>query len=348
MQFRFIMQMGLIYARTIIYGEGQFLKKYKVVVPTDIRPLALKMLSKDCEIKIWEHKEPIPNQTLHEWLQDADGLFMTGHGVKVDADLLSHAPKLRVIAQASAGIENVDLGACTRRRIPFSNTPGPVVEATADLTFGILLSAARRIHEGWNWVLSGKWEKAELPFGVDLFNKTLGIVGMGNIGLAVAKRAQGSGMKIVYHNRTRRTDEGALNVQYMPFDDLLATADFIVAMVPLSPESRGMFGQTQFAKMRPSTYFINAARGALVDTDALYDALRKRTIAYAAIDVTDPEPLPSSHPLLSLPNILVTPHIGTATAETRNAMGCLAAENLLAGLAQEPLPTCVNREVNYR
>ena len=324
------------------------MKKYKVIIPTDIRPPALEMLRKNCEIKIWERKEPIPTETLYKWLQDADGLFMTGHGVRVDAELLSHAPKLRVIAQASAGIENVDLAACTKRKIPFSNTPGPVVEATADLTFGILLSAARRIHEGWNWVLSGKWAKAELPFGVDLFNKTLGIVGMGNIGAAVAKRAQASGMKVVYHNRNRRVDEGALKVQYVPFDDLLANTDFIVVMVPLSPESRGMFGKAQFAKMRPSTFFINAARGALVDTDALYDALRKGIIAYAAIDVTDPEPLPSNHPLLSLPNILVTPHIGTATAETRNAMGCLAAENLVAGLSQRPLPSCVNKEVNYR
>lgn len=324
------------------------MKMHKVVIPTDIRPLALEMLSKDCEIKIWEGKEPIPRETIYEWLQDADGLFMTGHGVKVDSELLSHAPKLRVIAQASAGIENVDLGACTKRRIPFSNTPGPVVDATADLTFGILLSAARRIHEGWNWVLSGRWENAELPFGVALLNKTLGIVGMGNIGLAVAKRAQASGMKVVYHNRNRRPDEDALNAKYLPFDDLLGNADFIVVMVPLSPESRGMFGQAEFAKMRTSTYFINAARGALVDTDALYDALRKGTIAYAAIDVTDPEPLPSDHPLLSLPNVLITPHIGTATAETRNAMGCLAAENMLAGLAKKPLPTCVNKEVNYR
>jgi glyoxylate reductase len=155
-------------------------------------------------------------------------------------------------------------------------------------------------------------------------------------------------MNVVYHNRNKRPDEDDLNVKYISFDDLLANADFIVVMVPLSPESQGMFGQAQFAKMRTSTYFINAARGALVDTGALYDALRKGQIAYAAIDVTDPEPLPSNHPLLSLPNILVTPHIGTATAATRDAMACLAAENLLAGLAQKPLLTCVNKEVNYR
>ncbi|MDR3563965.1 MAG: D-glycerate dehydrogenase [Negativicutes bacterium] len=320
----------------------------KVVIPNEIRPAALAMLNKDCEVRHWEQTEPMPLATLYEWLADADGLFVTGHGVKVDAELLAHAPRLRVIAQAAAGYENADLTACTARKIPFSNTPGAVVEATADVTFGIMLSAARRIHEGWNWVKSGKWESAELPFGVDLFGKTLGIVGMGQIGAAVAKRAQASGMKVVYHNRTRREDEGALGVSFLSFDELLATADFIVVMVPLSPATRGMFGPAEFAKMKPTAYFVNGARGALVDTNALYDALKTGKIAYAALDVTDPEPLPADHPLLTLPNILVVPHIGTATDETRDAMACLAAKNLLAGLARKPLLTCVNKEVNYR
>jgi glyoxylate reductase len=327
--------------------EGLIVNKYKVVIPTFIRPVALEMLSQVCEIRQWQREEPIPLTTLYEWLDDAEGLFMTGHGIKVDSALLAHAPNLRVIAQAAAGFDNTDLAACTKHKIPFSNTPGVVVEATADIAFGILLSAARRIHEGWNWVLSGKWEKAELPFGVALYGKTLGIVGLGRIGLAVAKRAQASGMKVVYHDPVRRSDEDALNVTYVAFDDLLTTADFILAMAPLTPENRGMFAAPQFAKMRPSTYFINSARGELVDTGALCDALRHGQIAYAALDVVDPEPLPSSHPLLGLPNVLITPHIGTATDETRNAMACLAAENLLAGLARKPLPTCVNQEVNY-
>ncbi len=324
------------------------MNKYKVVIPTFIRPVALKMLDQLCEIRRWDSTDPIPQEMLYEWLQDAEGLFMTGHGIKVNSELLAQAPRLRVIAQAAAGFDNTDIAACTQRKIPFSNTPGVVVEATADIAFGILLSAARRIHEGWNWVLSGKWEKAELPFGVALYGKTLGIVGLGRIGSAVAKRAQASGMKVVYHDRVRRTDEDVLNVKYVDFDDLLGIADFILVMAPLTPENKGMFGAAQFAKMRPSTYFINSARGELVDTDALYDALRQGKIAYAALDVVDPEPLPSSHPLLSLPNLLITPHIGTATNETRDAMACLAAENLLAGLARTPLPTCVNQEVNYR
>jgi len=323
-------------------------KKYKVVIPTYIRPRALMMLGDACEIRQWTGQQAIPQETLYGWLADAEGLFMTGHGVQVDADLLAHAPALRVIAQAAAGFDNTDIAACTRAGVPFSNTPGVVVEATADIAFGLLLSAARRIHECWNWVRSGAWERAEMPFGVSLFGKTLGIVGLGRIGSAVARRAQASGMSVVYNDPLRRADEDALQVKYLAFDELLGSADFILVMAPLNAANRGMFGAEQFAKMRPSTYFINSARGALVDTDALCDALRQGKIAYAALDVIDPEPLPAKHPLLSLPNVLVTPHIGTATDETRDAMGCLAAENLLAGLARRPLPICVNQDVNYR
>lgn len=322
--------------------------KYKVVIPTFIRPAALTLLEPHCEIRHWDEKNAIPEETLFDWLQDAEGLFMTGHGIKVNSELLSHAPNLRVIAQAAAGFDNTDIAACTKSGVPFSNTPGVVVESTADIAFGILLSAARRIHEGWNWVRSGNWERAELPFGVALYGKTLGIVGLGRIGAAVAKRAQASGMRVIYNDCVRRKDEADLNVTYAEFDDLLASADFILVMAPLTPENRGMFGAAQFARMKPSAYFVNSARGELVDTNALCDALQHGKIAYAALDVVDPEPLPARHPLLSLPNLLITPHIGTATNETRDAMACLAAENLLAGLARKPLPTCVNQEVNYR
>ncbi|MEO8409355.1 MAG: D-glycerate dehydrogenase [Propionivibrio sp.] len=324
------------------------MNKFKVIAPADMRPAAHEMLEKTCEVKIWEHHEPMFRELLYEWIEDADGMYVTGHGVKINSELLAHAPKLRVIAQAATGYENADLDACSQRKIPFSNTPGVLVEATADLTFGILLSAARRIHEGWDWVRSGNWAKGEMPFGVDLFGKTLGIVGMGRIGAAVARRAQASGMQVVYHNRSRREDDDALNVRYLPFDELLASADFVTVMLPFAPERRGMFGAAQFARMKQGAYFVNSARGGLVDTDALGDALRSGQLGYAALDVTDPEPLPAGHPLLQLPNVLVTPHIGSATAETRDAMARLAAENLLAGLARKPLPTCVNQDVNYR
>ncbi|SDF52080.1 2-hydroxyacid dehydrogenase [Sporolituus thermophilus] len=324
------------------------MKKYQVVVAGKMRACALAKINSECHVRQWDKIEPIPRNLLYEWLADAEGLVSTGD-VRVDDELLAHAPHLRVIAQASVGYDNVDIAACTRRGIPFGNTPGVLVEATADLTFGLLLCAARRIHEGWNQVASGRWlNNHDVPFGIDLYGKTLGIVGMGRIGAAVARRARACGMQVIYHNRSRRADDEHLGAAYVAFDDLLAQADCIVVLVPLSPASRGMFGRAEFAKMKRTAYFINAARGGLVDTQALYDALKEGQIAYAALDVTDPEPLPGDHPLLTLPNVLITPHIGSATHETRDRMAMLTADNLLAGLAGRPLPACVNPEVNYR
>lgn len=319
--------------------------KYKVVVTGDILPSALAALEEQCEVRQWNKNAPEESAKL---LQDAEGLFVAGK-IQVNEALLASAPKVRVIAQPAVGYDNIDLAACTSRKIPFGNTPGVLVEATADLTFALLLTAARRIHEGWDWVREGKWHQGmQLPFGVDLYNKTLGIVGMGAIGSAVARRAQASGMKVIYNNRHPRSDQDLIKAEYRTFDQLLAEADFIVVLTPLTAESQGRFGAKEFAKMKPTAYFINASRGPVVDTQALYTALAEKQIAYAALDVTDPEPLPPDHPLLKLPNILVTPHIGSATTETRNKMALLAAENILLGLARKPLLTCVNSEVNYR
>ncbi|MDF2569654.1 MAG: ghrB 2 [Sporomusa sp.] len=311
-------------------------------------PPALAVLQEQCEIRQWNQDAPPRLSQLEEWLKDAEGLFVSTN-IVVNEELLAVAPRLKVIAQSAVGYDNIDIQACTNRKIPFGNTPGVLVETTADLTFGLLLTAARRIHEGWNWVLAGKWQPGvQLPYGVDLYGKTLGVIGMGAIGSAVARRAQASGMKVIYNNRQPRPDQSALNVEYRPFNNLLAESDFIVVLTPLTPESRGLFGAKEFAAMKPTAYFINAARGAVVDTQALYHALVEKQIAYAALDVTDPEPLPADHPLIKLPNILITPHIGSATTETRCRMGLLAAENLLLGLAGKPLITCVNSEVNYR
>ncbi|WP_409344938.1 2-hydroxyacid dehydrogenase [Paenibacillus sp. MBLB4367] len=324
------------------------MKPYNIVMTGKLYPEGLAAIEAQCEIKRWDGPGPIPRGQLLEWLKEADGLVSSGD-VKVDGELLDAAPKLRVIAQSSVGYDNVDAAACTERGVPFGNTPGVLVETVADLTFGLLLSAARRIHEGWEMVKRGAWVKgAAVPFGVDLYGKTVGIVGMGDIGGAVARRAQASGMNVIYYNRTRRKDEEALKARYVPFEELLAEADFIVMLVPLSPSSRGMFDREQFARMKSTAYFVNASRGLIVNTDALYDALRTGRIAYAALDVTDPEPLPADHPLLSLPNVLITPHVGSATDETRNRMSNLTADNLLAGLAGKPMPACVNPSVQVR
>jgi len=321
--------------------------KFNVVVTGQIMPAALAAIQERCQVKQWEQAMPPQLDQLAGWLEEAEGLFVSNK-IVVNEALLAAAPKLRVIAQPSVGYDNIDVQACIDRKIPVSNTPGVLVETTADLAFGLLLTAARRIHEGWDWVRAGKWQQgSSLPLGVDLYGKTLGIVGMGAIGAAVARRAQASGMKVIYHNRRPRTDQAARGAEYRPFNELLACSDFIVVLTPLTPESSGLFGIQEFSAMKPTAYFINAARGAVVDTQALYKALTDKQIAYAALDVTDPEPLPAEHPLIKLPNILITPHIGSATTETRNRMALLAVENLLLGLAGKPLVTCINQEVNY-
>lgn len=319
----------------------------KVVMARKLMPLAHQTVLDNCDVRVWEKEENIPQELLIEWLHDAEGL-VAAPNIRVDEELLSAAPKLRVIAQAAVGYNNIDIDACTRRGIPVGYTPGVLVEATADLTFALVLCAARRLHEGWDFIRQGKWVKNQnIGLGVDLYEKTLGIVGMGQIGSAVARRARACGMNVIYSNRRRREDEQELGASYVTFDELLTQADFIVVLTPLTAETQGMFGPDQFARMKSTAYFVNASRGSVVDMNALYDALATKKIAYAALDVTDPEPIPSDHPLLALPNILITPHIGSATVETRNKMANLTADNLLAGLAKQPLPKCVNTSVNY-
>lgn len=286
-------------------------------------------------------------ERLEQILPTIDGLLSTG-ALTVDKALLAKAPQLKVVSQPSVGVDNIDLAACSARRIPVGHTPNVLVEATADLFFGLMLSAARRIPEAWNFVKAGAWESNDaFPFGIDLYGKTLGIVGMGRIGIGVAKRAQASGMSVIYHNRHARQDDEALQTKYATFDELLTASDFIMILVPLTKESHHLFGAAEFKKMKPTAYLINGARGKLVDTKALYDALKNGDIAFAALDVTDPEPMPGDHPLLTLPNILITPHIGSATHETRDSMARLAAENLLKGLRQKPLPACANPDANF-
>lgn len=320
---------------------------YKIVATGKLFPEVAARLRQHCEIKMWEESGPIPRAVLYDWLSDAEGLFSTG--VPIDPELLAHAPRLRVIAQSSVGYDNIDIPACTARNIPVGNTPGVLVDATADLAFGLLLCSARRIHEGWNFVKDNQWTTSRhLPLGIDLARKTLGIVGMGSIGAAVARRALAFGMKVIYHNRRRRVDDVTLGAEYSSFNHLLEQSDFVLILSPLTEETRGMFGLNEFKRMKNTAYLINAARGGIVNTDALVTALTDGLIAYAALDVTDPEPLPQNHPLAKLPNVLITPHIGSATIETRLAMAMLTADNLLAGLQGKPLPACVNSEVNYK
>jgi glyoxylate reductase len=291
---------------------------------------------------VGEHADVVEEDRLAE----AYGLYCDSNKPNpIDAAYLDRAPHLRVIASASVGYDNVDVAECTRRGIAFSNSRGSLNQAVADIAFVLVISAFRHIGEGAAWAREGRWHASDAPYGDDLEEKTLGIVGMGAIGLALARRARASGMRIAYANRRRNPHEAEVEAKHLSFDELLRTADCIVVLTPLTEETRGMFGSAQFAAMKPGAYFVNAARGKIVDTQALYEALVAEEIAGAALDVTDPEPLPSDHPLLSLPNVFITPHVGSATHQTRERMSLYAARNLVAGLAGKPLPEIVNPEV---
>jgi lactate dehydrogenase-like 2-hydroxyacid dehydrogenase len=244
----------------------------------------------------------------------------------------------------AVGVDNIDVKACTLRKIPVGNTPGVLTESTADLTMALLLSIARNIHRASLDAREGRWNTWSPTgwLGTELNGSILGIIGMGKIGRAVAKRAWGFGMNILFSDPETRNE---INATQVPLAELLIKSDFVSLHAPLTSETRGMINQTTLSLMKPSSILINAARGPLVDTSALLDALQNHRIAAAALDVTDPEPLPPTHPLYRLSNCLIVPHIGSATQQTRRKMAELACENLLAGLEGERLPNCVNPEV---
>lgn len=314
------------------------LKNMTVVTSGKLRQAAYDLLSANTKLLAWKEGGRTPADIFDGWLAQADALYSIGN-IKIDAALLAKAPVLKVIAQASVGYDNIDIAACHARGIKVGNTPRVLSAAVADLAYGLIIDSARKIARGWQHVATGKWgERKGLGFGVDLAGKTLGIVGMGDIGSRVVKRALASDMKVIYHNRHRRTDDTALGAAYTSFKELLKTSDFVLVTLPLTAETKGMFGEKEFAMMKTGVRFINIARGKIVDTEALYEALSSKKVAYAALDVTDPEPLPGNHKLLTLDNITVTPHIAASTVETRDAMARLAAENILAGLSDMPMP----------
>ena len=317
------------------------LKQYTVIASGKMRDVAFEKLDAAVNLLGWQKGGRVPAEQFDEWLAKADALFSTGN-IKINEELLAKAPNLKVIAQASVGYDNIDIAACNARNIPVGNTPGVLVDAVADLAYALILDSARKIVLAYDHVKSCKWGENK-PFGLatDLANKTLGVVGMGDIGSAIAERAKASKMKIVYHNRNRRADDEALGATYVTFDELLAQVDFIVIAVTLNPTTKGMFNKEAFAKMKDGVRIVNISRGAVIDTEAMYEALLSGKLAHAAMDVTDPEPLPGDHKLLSLPNVTVTPHMASATTETRDAMALLTVDNILAGLADKPMPAQV-------
>ncbi|MCL4113518.1 UNVERIFIED_CONTAM: hypothetical protein GTU68_033673 [Idotea baltica] len=259
---------------------------------------------------------------------------------------MDRLPNLKVISNHGVGVDHVDVAAATQRSIPVGNTPGCLDDSTADMTMALLLAIARNIRIGDRYARSGDFTQYSpaILIGNEVTGSSLGIVGMGRIGKQVAKRAAGFDMKVYYHNRSRLADsvERELNAMYVPLDELLSNSDFISLNCPLTNETTGLIGVSQFALMKPTAMLINMARGAVVDTEALLVALTAKQIAGAAIDVTDPEPLPRDHPLLTLDNLIITPHLGSASNRTRQRMMDMTIENLRAGLAGKKLPYPVN------
>ena len=313
------------------------LKDKIVICSGKIRPVALKYLQDKVMLKSWQQRGRVPEPQWTEWLREADALYSSGN-IRIDEALLQKAPKLQVVAQASVGYDNFDVEACRAHNVKIGNTPGVLVNAVADIAYGLLIDTARGIVRGHLHAKSGLWgERKALGLGVDLYGKTLGVVGFGDIGSAIAGRARASGMRVIYHNRHRRLNDAALGAVYVPWEELLRTSDFIVVAVTLNPSTQGMFNEAAFAAMKDGVRFVNISRGKVVDTDALYRALKSGKVAAAGLDVTEPEPLPGDHPLLTLPNITVTPHMASATEETRDEMALVTAKNIVAALSGQPM-----------
>ncbi|MBB4661775.1 2-hydroxyacid dehydrogenase [Conexibacter arvalis] len=281
---------------------------------------------------VWEEDQPIDRATLLERAREADALLCTLTDT-VDGELLDACPRIRTVANYGVGYDNVDVAAAHARGVAVGNTPDVLTDATADLAFALLLAAARRLPESMAIVTEGRWGafKPDGHLGRDLAGATLGIVGAGRIGAAVARRAAGFDMEVL-----EGTSRGGT-----PLPELLERSDFVSLHVPLTPATRHLIDAAALERMKPTAILVNTARGPIVDTDALIAALHAGAIGGAALDVTDPEPLPADHPLLAAPNVLVLPHVGSATTRTRGRMTELAVGNVLAGLAGEPLPHAV-------
>jgi glyoxylate reductase len=320
----------------------------KVFLARRLPDEARSLVAAACDVDEWpDEAMPPPRDELLRRVANAEGVLSLLTD-RIDQALLDAAPRLRVVANMAVGYDNVDVAALTRRGVLLTNTPDVLTETTADLVWALMLASARRIVEGSAAIKAGGWGTWSPLFmtGYDVHGATLGLVGAGRIGSAVLRRAQGFGMPLLYHNRRPSPAlEAETGARYVPFEQLLRAADFVVSMVPLTDETRGLFGAAQFALMKPTAVFVNAARGPVVDEAALIEALKAGRPWAAGLDVFEREPIGADHPLASLPNATIVPHIGSATIRTRTAMAVLAARNLVTGLTGGDVPTPVNPEV---
>ena len=316
----------------------------RVYVTRDLPGDAIERLRAHADVDVWHQDTPPPREEIVRAVASVDALLclLTDN---IDAGVIEAGQGLRVVSTMAVGYDHIDVAACSRKGILVTNTPGVLTETTADFAFALLLAAARRLPEAERAVREGRWSTWHPSFllGQDVAGATLGIVGLGAIGAAVARRARGFDMRILYYSRTRRPElEEELGVTYTPLENLLADADFVSVHVPLTADTRHMFNADAFNRMKPGAIFINTARGAVVDESALLRALESQRIAAAAIDVAEAEPVPKHDMLLRMPNLLVTPHIASASVATRQRMARMAVDNIVEALEGKTPEHCVN------
>lgn len=324
--------------------------KWKVFVTRIIPEAGLKLVLENCDAEVWQEETPPPREVLIEKIRDCEGV-LTLLSDKMDAEVMDNAPKLRVISNYAVGYDNIDVPEATKRGIMVTNTPGVLTETTADLAFALILATARRIVEADKYTRMGIWKTwgPMLLLGRDVYGATLGIIGFGRIGQAVARRAKGFNMRILYYDiKSNEEAERELGAEYRDLPSLLKEADIVSIHTPLTKETYHMIGEKELYLMKPTAILVNTARGAVVDQKALYKVLKEKRIFGAGLDVYEKEPIDKDDPLIELDNVVLLPHIGSASVETREKMAIMAAENLLAGLRGERPKHLVNPEVLER
>ncbi len=330
------------------------MSKPRVFVTRKLPGPCFERLIREFDAEVWPEWTPPPYEKILEKAREVDAL-VTLLTDRIDCRLISEGARnrLRIVAQYAVGYDNIDVECATKHGIYVTNTPGVLTEAVADLTWALILAAARRLVEADHYVRSGEWYRGgvawhpEMMLGMDVHGKTLGIIGFGRIGRAVAQRAKGFNMKVLYYDVARAPEEveKQLGATYVDLETLLRESDIVSIHVPLTPQTRHMIGERELRMMKPTAILVNTARGPVIDTEALVKALKEGWIAAAALDVFEQEPLPPDHPLTKLKNVVLAPHIGSATRETREKMACMVLENLLAFRDRKEPPTLVNREV---
>lgn len=324
--------------------------KPRVFVTRIIPDQGLDLVQNFCDVDLWTDELPPTREVLIQRVRGVDGLLSLLTD-RIDGKVMDAAgAQLKMISNHAVGFDNIDVPAATQRGIPVGNTPGILTDATADFAFALLMAAARRVVEGERYVREGKWKTwgPSLLLGPDVYGTTLGLVGFGRIGQAMAQRARGFNMRVLYYDPSMQSTDPKLNATAAELEMVLRDSDFVSLHTPLTPETRGLMNRERLALMKPTAILINTARGPIVDPTALYEVLVERRIFAAALDVTDPEPIPADSPLLVLDNLIVVPHIASASVATRQKMSLMAAQNLIAGLRGERLPNCVNPQVCER